>query len=60
MLRILCLAATVNLIIGVWTEGWKEVNIILYNIQGWLDGMAIFIAVIIIVSVTAGNNYIKD
>lgn len=51
MLRILCLAATVNLIIGVWTEGWKE---------GWLDGMAIFIAVIIIVSVTAGNNYIKD
>jgi Ca2+ transporting ATPase len=28
MLRILCLAATVNLIIGVWTEGWKEVNII--------------------------------
>ena len=32
MLRILCLAATVNLIIGVWTEGWKEVNIIQYNL----------------------------
>ncbi|KAM3140850.1 hypothetical protein pb186bvf_007077 [Paramecium bursaria] len=51
ILQILCLAAFVNLIIGVITEGWAE---------GWMDGFAIFIAVIIIVSVTAGNNYIKD
>lgn len=45
------MAAGVALIIGVINEGWKE---------GWLDGMAIFIAVILIVSVTAGNNYFKD
>lgn len=28
--------------------------------EGWLDGVAILIAVVLIVSVTAGNNYMKD
>ena len=32
----------------------------IFENEGWLDGIAIFIAVILIVSVTAGNNYIKD
>jgi P-type E1-E2 ATPase len=29
-------------------------------VKGWLDGVAILIAVVLIVSVTAGNNYMKD
>ena len=36
----------------------RSINNIIF--KGWMDGFAIFIAVIIIVSVTAGNNYIKD
>lgn len=51
MLQILCLAAAVSLVTGIITEGLK---------LGWLDGVAIFVAVFIIVSVTAGNNYMKD
>ena len=50
MLRILCAAAAVSLILGILTEGIKD---------GWLEGASILIAVVIIVSVTAGNNYIK-
>ncbi len=45
------LAATVSLVIGIWKEGWA---------QGWLEGVTIYIAVTIIVSVSAGNNYFKD
>jgi len=28
--------------------------------EGWMEGVTIFIAVILIVSVTAGNNYMKE
>jgi hypothetical protein len=45
------LAAFVSLVLGIITEGIKE---------GWLEGFAIFVAVIIIVSVTATNEYMKD
>ena len=51
ILQILCIAAGVSLIIGIINEGIAE---------GWLEGFAIFIAVIIIVSVTATNNYLKE
>ena len=51
MLRILCAASFVSLVIGVSLHGLKE---------GWLEGFAIFIAVIIIVTVTSFNNYTKD
>jgi Ca2+ transporting ATPase len=27
---------------------------------GWIDGLSIYIAVIIIVTVTSGNNYMKE
>jgi len=47
----LLLAATVAFVIGVLQSGWKH---------GWVEGFSIFVAVIIIVSVTAGNNYIKE
>ena len=51
MLRILCISAVISLILGIATEGLKE---------GWLEGSSILIAVVIIVTVTAGNNYIKE
>ena len=51
ILRILILAAFVNLVIGIVTEGWEE---------GWIDGAAILVAVVIIVAVTAGNDYVKQ
>lgn len=51
MLRILCISAVVSLVLGIATEGLKE---------GWLEGSSILLAVVIIVTVTAGNNYIKE
>jgi len=41
----------VSLIVGVLTEGIET---------GWIEGFAIFIAVFIIVAVTAVNNYLKE
>jgi Ca2+ transporting ATPase len=51
ILQLLLLAAFVSLVIGIINDGWAH---------GWVEGMSIFIAVFIIVSVTAGNNYIKE
>ena len=51
MLRILCAAAAISLVLGILTEGLAE---------GWMEGASIPIAVIIIVTVTSGNNYIKE
>lgn len=51
MLKILCASAFVSLVLGIATEGIKE---------GWLEGASILIAVIIIVTVTSANNYIKE
>lgn len=50
MLKILCASAVVSLVLGIATEGLAE---------GWLEGASILIAVIIIVTVTSANNYIK-
>jgi hypothetical protein len=50
MLRILCLAAAVSLVLGIWSEGLEE---------GWLEGTSILVAICIIVTVTSANNYIK-
>lgn len=51
MLRILLLAALVALIIGIINDGLAH---------GWIEGASIFFAVGIIVTVTAGNNYMKE
>lgn len=51
MLVILCYSAAVSLILGILTEGLAE---------GWLEGASILMAVVIIITVTAGNNYIKE
>jgi P-type Ca2+ transporter type 2B len=45
------LAATAALTIGVIQHGLKS---------GWVEGISIWVAVIIIVAVTAGNNYVKE
>jgi uncharacterized ion transporter superfamily protein YfcC len=45
------LAAAAALTIGVVQHGWQS---------GWVEGAAIFMAVGIIVTVTAGNNYLKE
>ena len=51
MLKILCASAVVSLVLGIATEGLAD---------GWLEGASILIAVIIIVTVTSANNYIKE
>jgi len=45
------LAATAALIIGIIQHGWRA---------GWIEGISIWVAVTIIVAVTAGNNYVKE
>jgi P-type Ca2+ transporter type 2B len=51
MLKILCASAIVSLVLGIATEGLAH---------GWLEGASILVAVVIIITVTAGNNYIKE
>jgi Ca2+ transporting ATPase len=51
ILRILLVAAAAALIVGVAQHGWRS---------GWVEGLAIYMAVCIIVTVTAGNNYMKE
>lgn len=51
MLQILVIASFVSTVIGIIEEGWET---------GWMEGAAIMIAIILIVSVTAGNNYVKE
>ena len=51
IMKILMAAATVSLGIGVWREGLKT---------GWYEGVTIYLAVFIIVTVTAANDYMKE
>ncbi len=51
MLRVLCAAAVVSLVLGIATEGLEH---------GWMEGASILIAVVIIVTVTSGNNWMKE
>lgn len=50
-LRILLVGAAVTLTFGMIFEGVQT---------GWQDGVAIFIAVLLVVSVTSGNDYLKE
>jgi len=45
------IASVVSTIIGVIEDGWGT---------GWMEGAAIMLAIVLIVSVTAGNNYVKE
>jgi Ca2+ transporting ATPase len=51
MLRVLCVAAVVSLVLGIAIEGLEH---------GWMEGTSILLAIVIIVTVTSGNNYIKE
>jgi hypothetical protein len=39
------------LVIGIWREGIEK---------GWYEGVTIYLAIVIIVTVTATNDYMKD
>lgn len=45
---LLLIAAGVELVLGIWQEGWAH---------GWIDGLSIFIAVVIITTVNVVNSY---
>ena len=45
------MASVASLVAGIYENGWSI---------GWIDGVSIIVAILIIVSVTAGNNYIKE
>lgn len=51
MLRVLCVAAIISLILGIATEGIEH---------GWYEGASILLAIVIIVTVTSGNNWVKE
>lgn len=50
-MRILCAAAIVSLVLGILMHGIKE---------GWLEGVSILLAVVIVSAVTAFNDYMKE
>lgn len=50
-IKILCAAAILSLALGIMMHGIKE---------GWLEGVSIILAVVIISAVTAGNDYMKE
>ena len=50
-MRILIVAATISLGIGIWREGIEK---------GWYEGVTIYLAIVIIVTVTATNDYMKE
>ena len=45
------IAATASLIIGICKEGVEK---------GWYEGVTIYIAIVVIVTVTATNDYFKE
>jgi len=50
-IRILLIAATLSIIAGIATKGWST---------GWIEGVSIYFAVLLIVSLTLGNDYMKN
>ena len=51
IMQILCVAAIVSMAVGIYKDGWEH---------GWIDGTSIIVAVLIIVTVTVSNNYVKE
>ena len=51
IMQILCVAAVVSMAVGIYKDGWEH---------GWIDGTSIIVAVLIIVTVTVSNNYVKE
>lgn len=51
ILQVLCVAAVVSTIIGIYNEGWE---------LGWIEGTSILIAIVIITVVTVSQDYAKE
>ena len=51
ILKVLCVAAVVATVVGIYNDGFSI---------GWIDGVSILVAIIIIVIVTVGNDLAKE
>lgn len=51
ILKVLCVAAVVATVVGIYNDGFA---------LGWIDGVSILVAIIIIVIVTVGNDLAKE
>lgn len=51
IMKVLAVAACVSMAIGIYKDGWEH---------GWIDGTSILVAIVIIIVVTVGNNYVKE
>jgi magnesium-transporting ATPase (P-type) len=51
ILKVLIVSAAVSLVLGIISEGWAK---------GWIEGVSIFVAIAIILTVTTSNNYVKE
>ena len=51
ILKVLCVAAVVAMVVGIYNDGWA---------LGWIDGVSILVAVVIILIVTVANDMAKE
>ena len=51
ILKVLCVAAVVATVVGIYNDGFSI---------GWIDGVSILVAIIIIIIVTVGNDLAKE
>ena len=51
ILKVLCVAAVVATVVGIYNDGWA---------LGWIDGVSILVAVVIILIVTVANDMAKE
>ena len=51
ILKVLCVAAVVATVVGIYNDGFA---------MGWVDGVSILVAIIIIIVVTVGNDLAKE
>lgn len=51
ILKVLCVAAVVATVVGIYNDGFSI---------GWIDGVSILVAIVIIVIVTVGNDLAKE
>mmetsp|Transcript_33196 Transcript_33196/g.41066 ORF Transcript_33196/g.41066 Transcript_33196/m.41066 type:complete len:202 (-) Transcript_33196:2491-3096(-) len=51
ILKVLCVAAVVAMVVGIYNDGWS---------LGWIDGVSIIVAIVIIVIVTVANDLAKE
>ena len=51
ILKVLCVAAVVATVVGIYNDGFAI---------GWIDGVSILVAIVIIVVVTVANDMAKE